>query len=75
VAQLDDPGHVEDMVEPAVPGARQPVAQMLAARGVNRGGAGPGGEVAAVREPGDVADISQDAGGTGGADPMDVHQV
>jgi hypothetical protein len=37
VAQLDDPGDIEHVVEAAVPGPRQPVAQMLAAGGVDRG--------------------------------------
>ena len=48
---------------------------MLAAGGVDGGGAGPGREVAAVGEPGDVADVGEDPGGAGRADAMDVHQV
>jgi hypothetical protein len=48
---------------------------MLPAGGINRGGAGPGREVVPVREPGDVADISQDPRGAGRADAMDIHQV
>jgi hypothetical protein len=35
----------------------------------------PGREVAAVREPGDITDVSEDPGGASGADPADVHQV
>src|ERR1039458_1455163 len=60
VAQLDDPGHVEHVVDPAVACAAEPVADVLAAGGVDRGGAGPGCEVAAAGEAADVADISQD---------------
>jgi hypothetical protein len=51
------------------------MAQMLAAGGVDRGGAGPGREVVAVREPGDVPDVGEDPGGASGADAVDVHQV
>jgi hypothetical protein len=66
VAELNDAGHVEHMVEAAVPRVRQAVVGVLAAGGAGRGGAGPGGEVTAVREPGDI---------TGIRDPMDIHQV
>ena len=38
------------------------------------GGAGPGREVATVGEPGDVADLDQQPGGTGGADAVQVEQ-
>ena len=48
---------------------------MLAAGGIDRGGAGPGREVVPVREPGNVPDVSQDPGSAGRADAMDVHQV
>jgi len=48
---------------------------MLAAGGVDRGGTGPGREVVPVREPGDVADVSEDPGSAGRADAVDVHQV
>ena len=75
VAELDDAGDVEDVVEAAVPGAREPVAEMLAAGGIDRGGAGPGREVVAVGEPGDVAGVGEDPGGAGRADAVDVHQV
>ena len=62
VAQLDDPAHVEHVVEAAVPGPGQRVAQMLAAGHVDRGGAGLGREVVAVGEPADVAHVGEDAG-------------
>ena len=39
------------------------------------GGAGPGGEVAAVMEVGDVADVGEDPGCADQADVVDVHQV
>jgi hypothetical protein len=71
VAQLDDPGDVDDVVEAAVPGARQPVADVLAAGGVDGGGAGPGREVVAVGEPGNIAGVGQDPGGADWADAVD----
>jgi hypothetical protein len=40
------------VVEAAVAGAGEPVAQVLAAGGIGRGGAGPGLEVVAAGEPG-----------------------
>jgi hypothetical protein len=36
VVELDDPGDVKHVVEPAVPGGRQPVADVLAAGGINQ---------------------------------------
>jgi hypothetical protein len=62
VAELDDPGDVKDMVEAAVPGAGEPVADVLAAGSIDGGGAGPGREVVPVGEPGDVSDVSEDPG-------------
>ena len=75
IAQLDDACHIQHVVQPAIPGAGQAVAGVLSAGGVDGGGASPGGEVVAVGEAGDVADVGEDSGGTGGADPVDVHQV
>jgi hypothetical protein len=76
VAELDDARHMQHVVEAAaVPGAGEAVVGVLAAGGVDRGGAGPGREVAAAREPGDITEVSEDPGGASGADPADVHQV
>ena len=69
VAQLDDPGDVEHVVEAAVAGAREPMAQMLAAGGIDRGSASPGREVVAVGKPGDVAHVGENAGGAAGPMP------
>src|SRR6266536_5889782 len=52
-----DGGDVGDVVEPAVAGSGEPVADLFAGGGVDRRSAGPGGEVVAVGEPGYVADV------------------
>ena len=75
VAQLDDGHDVQDPVDLAVPASREPVADVVAGGGVDRGGAGPGAEVVAVGEPGDVADLDQQPGRAGGADAVQVHQA
>jgi hypothetical protein len=68
VADLHDRGQVQGVVEPAVAGPGQPVADDLAAGGLDRSGAGVGGEVVLGREPSDVADLAQQLGGQDGAD-------
>src|SRR5450755_412075 len=70
-----DAGHAGHVVEPAVAGAGQAVAGVLSAGGIDRRGAGRGGKVVAVGEPGHVSRVGQDPGGAGGADSVDVHQV
>ena len=75
VAQLDDGHDVQDPVDLPVAAAGEPVADVVAGGGVDRCGAGPGGEVAAVGEPGDVADLDQQPGSTGGADAVQVKQA
>lgn len=50
-------------------GPGQPVPDLLTAGGIDRCSAGPGCEVVAVGEPGEVTDVGQDAGGVGEADP------
>ena len=55
MADLHHRHHVERVVQLAVPGPRQPVADQLAAGGLQRGRAGVGGEVVLGREPTDVA--------------------
>jgi hypothetical protein len=66
---------VQHVVEPPVPGPGEPVPDLLSAGGVQRGGAGPGGEVVAVGEPGHLTHVGQDPGGAGRPEPVQVHQV
>jgi hypothetical protein len=75
VADLHDRGDVQHVVESPVAGPGQPVADLVAAGGVQGCGAGPGCEVVAVGEPGHVADVGKDPGGTGRADPEQLGQV
>jgi hypothetical protein len=72
---LGDGGHVQDVVQSSVPGPVVPVPDVLAGGSVQGCGAGPRREVVAVREPGDVADIGQDSGGSRGSDAAQVQQV
>jgi hypothetical protein len=58
-----------------LPARDSPVADVLPAGGVDWRRPSPGREVAAVREPGDVADVSEDPRRPGRADAVDVHQV
>ena len=74
VAQLDGGHDVQHPVDLSVPAAREPVAHVVAGGGVDGCGAGPGREVVAVREPGDVADLDQQPRGAGGADAVQVQQ-
>jgi hypothetical protein len=57
VAQLDDGHDVQRPVDPAVAGAGEPVALLLAGGGVQGCGAVPGREVVPAGEPVDVADV------------------
>jgi hypothetical protein len=68
LAQLHDGGDVDDVVDPAVAGAGEAVADLFAGGRVQGCGAGPGGEPVAVGEAGDVADVGQDPGGPGRSD-------
>src|SRR4029079_16499802 len=65
---------VEQVVDLAVPGPGEPVSDLLAGGGVERGGAGPGREPVAVGKPGDVADVDKDSGSNDRTDPGQVHQ-
>ena len=47
---------------------------LVAGGHVDGGGAGPGREVATVGEPGDVTDLDQEPGRSGGADAVQVQQ-
>ena len=51
------------MIQLAVPGPGQPMTDDLTAGGLQRGGAGMGGEVVLGREPADVADLAKECGG------------
>jgi hypothetical protein len=62
VARLDDGHDGQRRVDPAVAGAREPVALLLAGGGVQGGGAVPGREVIPAGEPVDVADVGPAAG-------------
>jgi hypothetical protein len=62
------------VVEPAVAGAGEPVADLVAGGSIDGCGAGPGREPVPVSEPGDVTDVSEDAGGAGRADPEHAQQ-
>ena len=76
VAELDDPRDIEHVVEAAVPRAREPVAQVLAAGGVDRGGGGSGwrsGCGLANRD--DVTGVAEDTGGVGWSDAVQVEQT
>jgi hypothetical protein len=72
VAQLHDTGHVEHVVHPSVARPREPMPDLLAGRGVDRRGAGPGGEVVTVGEACHVHDVGQDPRRTDRADAVDV---
>jgi hypothetical protein len=57
-ADLDHGHHVQGVIQLAVPGPRQPVADDLAAGGLQRGSAGMSGEMMLAREPADVTDLA-----------------
>jgi hypothetical protein len=66
---------VKHVAQAAVPGPRQPVAQVLSAGGIDGGGAGPRREVVAVGEAGHIAGVGEDPRGAGRPGAVDVHQV
>ena len=63
---------MQDPVDLTVPGPRQPVSDLVAGGRVDRCGAVPGREVVAVGEAGDVADLDEQPGRTGGSDAGQV---
>ena len=73
-AELGDRGDVDHVVDPTVPGPRQPLAVLLTRGRVERCGPGPGCEAVAVGEPGDVADIGRDPRCDDGTDAVGLHQ-
>jgi len=73
VAELDHGHDVQHAVDLPVPRAGQAVPDVVAGGGVDGRGAVLGGEVAAVGEPGDVADLDEQPGGAGRPDPVQGH--
>ena len=69
VAELDDAGHVQHVVQPPVTCPGQAVVGVFAAGGIDGRGSGPGNEIVAVREAGHVRDVGQDPGGPAGPMP------
>jgi hypothetical protein len=65
---------VQHPVDLPVPGAGEPVSDLVAGGRVDGCGAVPGGDVRLVREPGDVADLDQQPGGARRADAGQVEQ-
>ena len=63
------------MIELAVPGPGQPVADDLAAGGLQGGGAGVGSEVVLAGEPTDVADLAEEGGDQHRPDPEQLQQA
>jgi hypothetical protein len=62
-SDLDHGHHVQGVIELAVTGPGQPMADDLAAGGLQGGGAGVGGEVMLAGEPPNVADLAEEGGG------------
>jgi hypothetical protein len=69
LSDLGDGGHVDGVVDPAVPAPAQAVDLAAAGGDLDRRGAVAGGEVVAVAEAGHVADLGDDGGGDDRADP------
>jgi hypothetical protein len=65
---------VQDAVDASVAGPGQSVAFLVAGGGFERGGAVPGVEVRGGGESGDAADVADEPGGSGGADPVELGQ-
>ena len=74
VAQLHDGHDVQGAVDLPVPATRQPVPHVVTGGRVDRGGAGPRREVRAAGEPGDVPDLDQQPGRTGGSDAVQLRE-
>jgi len=69
-AQLDGGHDVQDLVDVPVPAAGQSLAHVVPGGRIDRGGAGPGGEVALVGKAGDVTDLDEQARGARRADAV-----
>jgi hypothetical protein len=63
-----------DSVDVSVAGAGEPVAFLVAGGCLDRCGAVPRCEVRGGAEPGDVADVADEPGGPGRADPVELAQ-
>jgi hypothetical protein len=74
MAQLDDRHDVQDSIDAPIAGTRQAMALVVAGRRLDRCGAVPGREVRGGAEPADVADVAQQAGCSGWADPVEFAQ-
>jgi hypothetical protein len=66
---------VQDPVDLPVAFTGQPVPDLVTGGGIQGCSAVPGREVGLVREPGDVTDLDQQPGGTGGSDAVQVQQA
>jgi hypothetical protein len=69
VVDLGDRGHVNGVVEPAVPAPAQPAGLAGAGGHLDRGGPVAGGEVVPAVEAGHIADVADDSGGDDRAHP------
>ena len=69
MADLGDPRDVDRMVELAVAAPRQPVHAVATGADLDRGGAVVCGEVVTIREPADVAGLTDRDRGTDGTEP------
>jgi hypothetical protein len=74
VAQLYDGHDVQDPVDAPVARPGQPVAFLVAGGCLDWGGAVPRGEVRCGTESADVTDVTDEAGRTGRADPVEIEQ-
>ena len=74
VADLGDRHHVQGVVDPPVPGPGQPVADLLAGGGVDRGGAVIAGKSVLGGEPGHVTNLSQNPPSDHRADTEQISQ-
>src|SRR5439155_20151416 len=74
VRQLHDVHDVQGPVDALVVGTGESVALLVAARGVQRCVAVPGGEVPAVGEAGDVTNVTEQPGRVGRADTLELLQ-
>ena len=75
VAQCHDGHDVQRTVDPPVACPREPVADLVAAGGIQGGGAVPGREPAFVSEPRNVPDVAEEPGRAGGADAVHLQQA
>jgi hypothetical protein len=70
LAELADGGHVDGVVQLAVPAFGGPVHDAATGGELDRGGAVVGGVAVPVGEPGDVCAVADEHGGDDGATPI-----